>query len=249
MNVAHPSSPFDQIASSYDEMWTSTAIGHAQRAAVWRVLDSLFEPGDHVLDLGCGTGADARHLMASEVRVTAIDQSAEMARIAREKGVDARQLSIEDLAAVAGPFDGAFSNFGALNCVAEMSSAARELGRLIRPGSRLAICLMGRFCLWETAWYLYRGQPRKAFRRWLGSGEASLGLTVHYPSVREIVAAFRPDFALESWSGVGLAVPPSFVTGYSARAIERLSRIDDRVRRCPLLRAAADHRLFVFVRR
>ena len=241
--------PFDRIAESYDATWTSTAIGHAQRAAVWRVVDSQFKAADHVLDLGCGTGADAVHLMSSRVRVTAVDPSGAMVRRAIAKGVDARQLAIEDLSTLAGSYDGALSNFGALNCVENMASPACELARLIRPGGRLVVCLMGRFCLWETGHYLYRGELRKAFRRLRGHASTSFGLIVRYPSVRQVIAAFAPEFVLKRWSGVGICVPPSFIAGYSQRTIECLARIDSRVANWPPLRAISDHRLLVLIRR
>jgi len=94
---------FDNIASVYDELWTRSAAGLAQRAAVWRVADELFIPGDHVLDLGCGTGEDALRLEDRGVRVTAIDASAGMVSAARLRGVDAQQLAIEDIDGIHGP--------------------------------------------------------------------------------------------------------------------------------------------------
>ena len=71
---------------------------HRKREAVWREIDPLFRAGETVLDLGCGTGADAVHLMADGVQVYGTDASAEMVRIARRKGVDAYRFPIESLA-------------------------------------------------------------------------------------------------------------------------------------------------------
>ncbi len=42
---------FDRIARDYDDLWTRTGTGRLQREAVWRYIDRLFSPGDHVLDL------------------------------------------------------------------------------------------------------------------------------------------------------------------------------------------------------
>ncbi len=47
---------FDRIASRYDELWTCSPVGRLQREAVWRRLDKLFNDGNTLLDLGCGTG-------------------------------------------------------------------------------------------------------------------------------------------------------------------------------------------------
>src|SRR3954466_8681332 len=108
---------FDALAPRYDELWTQSTIGRLQRQAVWRRLDDLFQPGDTLLDLGCGTGADALHFMNRRMRVRGIDASREMVRIARSRGVDAARFPIEELAEMRGSFDGIISDFGALNCV------------------------------------------------------------------------------------------------------------------------------------
>src|SRR5213082_864666 len=101
---------FDALAPRYDELWTQSTIGQLQRQAVWRRLDGLSRPGDMLLDLGCGTGADALHFMNRRMRVRAIDASFEMVRIARSRGVDATRLSFEELGAMHGSYDGVISD-------------------------------------------------------------------------------------------------------------------------------------------
>ena len=137
---------FDQLASRYDAMWTDSPRGRAQRDAIWREIDALFERGDRVLDLGCGTGEDAAHLESKGVHVHAIDASREMVRMAQARGVRAELFRIEDLAQLDEPFDGAISNFGALNCVENLEAAGLQLARLIRPGGWLAISIMPPVC-------------------------------------------------------------------------------------------------------
>ena len=239
---------FDYLASQYDRLWTRSRVGHLQRKAVWRHIASLFKPGQAALDLGCGTGADALWLMQAGLRVHAIDASSEMVRIASDRGVDAQTLRIENCGLIEESFDVVLSNFGALNCVEELEALREPLGRLVRPGGHLAICVMGPFCAWETVWYLMRRQPVKAFRRWRKSVMSSLGIRVFYPSRRDLVAAFRPQFTLVSWYGIGLCVPPSYITGLSDGALQKLDAVDRRIADWPLLRGLSDHRLFVFVR-
>jgi SAM-dependent methyltransferase len=240
---------FDTLAGQYDALWSCSAIGREQRAAVWQWVDPLFHAGDRVLDLGCGTGVDAYHFMQRRVEVYGIDASQEMVRLARARGVDAHHLAIEALGDLKGPFDGAVANFGALNCVSNLESVALGLGRLIPIGGHVAICLAGRCCAWETAHYLLRRKIARAFRRWNPSGsEASLGVRVAYPTVRHLVRLFRPDFRLICWCGIGLCVPPSYVRGISDPMIARLAAADRRLAHRRLFRALADHRLLVFQR-
>src|SRR5215472_15180809 len=228
------SGAFDALAARYDELWTRSKIGRLQSLAVWRRLDALFRPGDTLLDLGCGTGEDAIHFMNSRIRVRAIDASAEMVRIACSRGVDATRLPIEELGRVAGSFDGVISNFGALNCVPQLDPLRGSLARLVRPGGYLAICLLGCFCLWETAWYLLRARPRTAFRRWARHAAASvLGIRVVFPSTGQIKRAFAPDFSLVDWSGVGISIPPSYITCLSEKLLNRLAVFDRRVSGAP----------------
>ncbi len=169
-------------------------------------------------------------------------------------------IGIEELSALrrAGVFDGAFSNFGAFNCVRDLRSAASDLGRLISPGGTLVLCFMGCFCLWETAWYLIQGKPAKAFRRFRGSQgiETSLGskdrFSLYYPSLAGLTAAFRDEFRLVSLRGIGVLTPPSFMEPWAKRnrrLVNKLARLDTRLGRWPVLRGTGDHRLAIFVRK
>jgi hypothetical protein len=183
------------------------------------------------------------------MHVHAIDSSSEMVRLARDRGVDATRLAIEELRGLKGAFDGAISNFGALNCIRRLDRIRDPLARLIRPGGYLAFCLMGRFCLWETAWHLLRTRPGRAFRRWRRHGVASsFGVQVYYPSVHQLQEALLPDFSLVQWSGVGVLIPPSYVTGLSNRLLTRLAGYERRVAHLPLFRTLSDHRLLILVR-
>lgn len=225
---------FERLAPRYDELWTDSAIGRAQRNAVWRAVDPLFRPGDRVLDIGCGTGEDAAHLVSRGVSVHAIDASPAMvARASAREGFSVEVRRAEDLDGLNGSFDGALSNFGALNCVEDLAAFAHSLAPRIRRGGRVAICVIGRFCAWEM---LY---PRKALRRLPGrSGD------VYYPTVRKLCGDFAPDFELRCWTGIGMLVPPSYVK-LPAQAVRMLARLD----RIAFLRSLADHRLLIFERK
>jgi SAM-dependent methyltransferase len=258
--------PFDSVAARYDEVFTTSQIGQAQRRSVWKDLKEAFVAGDRVLDLGCGTGEDACFLAERDVRVVACDSSSQMIIAAERKvsdrmvsgRVDLRLLALEQVAALQteGTFDGAFSNFGALNCVQDLDSLARNLASMLRPGAKLLLGLMGPCCLWEIVWHLTQGNPGKAFRRLRRDGvpgRLAEGATVrtHYPTVRHLVRIFAPEFHLKSWKGIGVLVPPSYVESWVNR-IPRLLQLSERadavLGNVPGLRKFGDHVLLKFER-
>jgi SAM-dependent methyltransferase len=259
--------PFDGLAAGYDESFSRGAIGQLLRQAVWRRLDAAFAPGERVIELGCGTGEDAVHLARRGVRVLATDASAAMLALARAKiesaglahAVELRRLAIEELAAeacgaapaLAAPFDGALSNFGGLNCVADLGGVAAALAACLRPGAVAALCVMGPLVPWEWAWFLGAGQPGRALRRLRGAAPWR-GLTIRYPSIGEMRRRFAPAFRLRRVAAVGALLPPTFAEPWAARhphLLRRLARWERRLEACPPLPWLADHYLLELERR
>jgi SAM-dependent methyltransferase len=241
--------PFDCIAGGYDARWTKSDAGRAQRETVWQVIEGLFQPGDEILDVGCGTGEDAVHLGRHGIHVSAIDASGEMVKLASARGVAATQLAVEELDRIHATYDGVLSDFGALNCIADVGAVAASLARLIRPRGYAVVCLLNRTCAWEMACFGLHLRGRSALRRLRRGGvESSLGLLVYYPSAREVRRAFQPAFELVQARGVGVFVPPSYVN-LPARAVRVAAQADALLGDRPLLRALGDHRLYVFRRR
>jgi len=260
--------PFDSVAPCYDDIFTSSKIGKAQRQSVWSELARTFHAGDRVLEIGCGTGVDACFLAERSVRVVACDSSPQMIAVATrrvcESGlqrlVQPILLRAEDIATLPadGLFDGAFSNFGAINCIEDedLKSLSRTLNERLKPGAKVLLCGLGPFCGWEIAWYLTRGQPRKAFRR-VRSGNTTRILSgtpvrVYYPTARSLERTFAPEFRLKSVKGVGILVPPSYLESW-ANCFPRLLRLaikaDSRVEGCAVLRELGDHILLELERR
>jgi SAM-dependent methyltransferase len=259
--------PFDALAARYDETFTSSKIGQAQRTAVWKGLAKTFNPGDLTLEIGCGTGVDACFLAGRAVRVIACDSSPQMIdvtmRRVQEKGlqklVTPLVLRAEDIASLPGTlpgtlpgkelFDGAFSNFGVLNCVGDLRRLALDLAALLKPGATALLCWMGPCCLWEMVWYLSRGQRGTAFRRLHRDGvTAKLAdgafVRVRYPSVKHLARAFAPEFRLKAVKGIGIAVPPSYVEPLAhrhPRLLKLCERADSVMGLVPGIRLLADH--------
>jgi ubiquinone/menaquinone biosynthesis C-methylase UbiE len=255
---------FDSIAEQYDDVFTRSLIGRAQRDAVWDVLRRTFKTGEHVLELNCGTGEDALFLSRMGVSVLACDASAGMIAVAARRvalvsgGAPVRLevLPTERIGELRddGPFDGVLSNFSGLNCVPDLAGVAKRLAAMVKAGGSLVFVLSTRFCLWESMWYLAQAEPARAARRWKGHVRSSLGgeaVDVHYPTMRDINRMFRPFFILQSQKGIGVTVPPSYIEGLARkhpRALDKLQAVDHVIANWPVCRSIGDHVLLVLKR-
>jgi SAM-dependent methyltransferase len=134
------------------------------------------------------------HLMSRGVEVFGVDSAPGMVDIARTRGVDAKTMAIEELGSLEDMFDGAISNFGALNCVADLGKLSKTLARLVRPQGKLALSVMSRYC-WRTDW-------RHLPQRWSGQARWR-GIDVYYRSARSIAGAFAPHFDWQRRVSIG----------------------------------------------
>jgi SAM-dependent methyltransferase len=94
------------------------------------------QPGERILDVGCGEGTLTKKILERGPTVLGVDNSAEMVAAARAKGIDALLLAAEDMQFFA-EFDAAFSN-ATLHWVLDKEQAARAIFRALKPGCRFA---------------------------------------------------------------------------------------------------------------
>lgn len=190
--------------------------------------------GSRVLDLGCGTGRAAIPLAARGDRVTGVDLSQEMLRIAAAKHdaaglrIDLALANIVELDAVCDErFDGALCLFSTLGMVAGRDARRRVVGnafRVLRPGGVFVLHVHNRWHHLRTA----------AGRRWLAgdvvrsllnrndagdfamphSAEGHAGWTMHLFTRREVVRLVRSaGFVVVEALPVGLTAttrPPAY---------------------------------------
>lgn len=74
---------FDTVAHEYDAEFTDQLLGRWLRECVWK--QTPFTAPMHILELGCGTGEDARHFAGMGISVLATDASGEMIAVAQAK--------------------------------------------------------------------------------------------------------------------------------------------------------------------
>jgi SAM-dependent methyltransferase len=215
------------------------------------LLDRL-PPGvpARVVDLGCGPGADAA-ILAPFAQVVGLDASPRMVTRARARGVDARVVDLGDPVALRGAlttpadsagWDGALSNFGALNCLADLRPLAAVLAATLPRRAPLVVVVMGRRCPAEDLALLRLGRrPRRRDGR-VTVGEGAV--PVRYLDARTVAAELAPSFRLEHHEALGLLDPPPDLGGVYAWT----TRLEPRIAALPWLRDLGDHHLLVFRR-
>lgn len=234
--------PFDAAAPTYDADFTQHPLGVWLRALVREYVP--FQAGQHVLELGCGTGEDALWLAGHGVRVLATDAAPAMLAITSRKAaglpVETHHYDMNADAAAPTPpdaaYDGVFSNFGAVNCVEDRARLARQLADCVKPGGAVVLVVMGRWCAWEIGWHMTHLQPGVALRRLRRAGQAAhVGdgqtVTVWYISPGELKREFAPYFQHERTVGIGALLPPSYLAHLverHPRTFARLARWDAR---------------------
>lgn len=96
------------------------------------------QPGERILDLGCGTGDLASQLASAGAEVTGLDSSPDMIAAARAKYPGIRfEVADGQSFAVSAPYDAVFSN-AALHWMKDAEGAAASIWRALRPGGRFA---------------------------------------------------------------------------------------------------------------
>jgi len=258
---------FDVLAGNYDAAFTDSLIGQAQRRISYKWLQPVLsqKTGMQLLEINCGTGTDACWMAQQEHAVTATDASPAMIDKANQKAAithvpnqpvfqtcafDALQATFKGV-----QFDGIVSNFAGLNCVSpdDMRVVAKQFHQLLRPGGFLAVVLFGKYCLWETMYYLLKAQPRQAFRRWSNQEvlvplSATIQQPVYYYSIKKFAQLIQPLQLIEK-RPVGLCIPPSWMEAYMQQHrhfFQLLVKGEEKTGGVPFTAGLADHAFLLF---
>ncbi|MFJ1767571.1 class I SAM-dependent methyltransferase [Amycolatopsis sp. NPDC088138] len=104
-------------------------------ALVERILAA--SPGRDVLDVGCGTGIEARQFQAAGCEVLGVDPDARMAGFARETGVDVEVATFEDWDPAGRTFDAVVA--GQAWHWVDPARGPAKAAEVLRPGGLLAV--------------------------------------------------------------------------------------------------------------
>jgi ubiquinone/menaquinone biosynthesis C-methylase UbiE len=109
------------------------AFVHGLAGEVLQWLDA--QPGEYILDLGCGDGQLTQRIADTGAHVLGVDASQQMLAAARERGIEAEQANAEALPFPDATFHAVFSN-AALHWVRDQDAMMAEVRRVLKPCGR-----------------------------------------------------------------------------------------------------------------
>ena len=119
----------------------NAALYEARHSFVWSYGADLLpllapQPGERILDLGCGTGQLTAQIAEAGASVVGVDRSADMIGQARQN-YPAIEFKLAEAASfsVPGPFDAVFSN-AVLHWIKDPEPVIANVARHLRPGGR-----------------------------------------------------------------------------------------------------------------
>lgn len=253
---------FDKAALNYDLQFTYSVIGMKLRHRVWQYLDGVMRDAEqlNILELNCGTGEDAIHFAKQGHRIRALDVSGEMIAEAEKKmnalgiplNIQFDQLDMKNLDQLeaSGSIDLVFSNFGGLNCLhhADMKAISGSIAQTLRGGGRFIAVVMGKFCLWETGYFLAKAKWANLFRR--NTNEKVVvfvdgsPVDTWYYSPDDFTRANKQHFRKIHIKPLGLFLPPPYLENFFGRhpqALRMLERLEDIFCGIPIAAYFSDH--------
>ncbi|MCB9136317.1 MAG: class I SAM-dependent methyltransferase [Anaerolineales bacterium] len=251
---------YDAISSAYD---VSVSPNAWMRNFLWEKYLDCFLPGDHILDIACGTGIDALHLARNQICVTGIDHSFGMLTQLAQKGItESKHIHVNTIVAdfshLPFPkqpfFDGAISSFAGLNTATNLASFVEGISALLKPGGHLFIHMLNRFCVWEWLALLAHGRWQEAVKypTRLTFTVSIAGIDVpHYlysPS-ETYYQYFVQDFELFKSYGLGSLRPHTHIRYIPFWLVRYLEHWEKRVNTLPILRDWGDFFLLHLVKR
>ncbi|KAA3647807.1 MAG: class I SAM-dependent methyltransferase [Chloroflexi bacterium] len=235
---------FSRKALVYDDFGVDHENLTRMRQTVYAQVQSFLEPGDHILELNAGTGADAVHFAKKGFQVHATDISPGMVKQIGSKiqamGLNpllsVEQLSFTELHQVSkGPFQHIYSNFGGLNCISDLREVTKHIPKLLQPGKLLTWVIMPRVTPWDWRAALkgdWRTTTRRLQKDGIRANVEGVEFQTYYFSPKDVMQALGPGFEVVKLQGLSTCAPPADNDGFAKRhpkLYRMLVRIDETI--------------------
>lgn len=222
------SQAFSNQSVHFDHIYTSNAISEWMRSRARNEVMRFIQPGQHMLELNCGTGMDTIWFAQRCIRILATDNAPGMLARLEEKTkdnhleamIEARKCSFNNLEELQGSsFDYIFSNFGGLNCTGTLNETLSHFQRLLKPGGYCTLVVMPKVCPWEWL-MLFKGYFRTAFRRFRKHTDAHIEgvhFRCYYYNPGYVQKALGEPFETISLKGMAFFMPPPFIENFKEK--------------------------------
>jgi anaerobic magnesium-protoporphyrin IX monomethyl ester cyclase len=247
---------FSAQAPTFDDYERSNPILQWMRRQVHRQMEEYIDPGESILDISAGTGIDAIHFAQNGHPVYAVDIASGMIAELQKK-VQALDLShvvqtrtcsftnLESLHSI--KFHHVISNFGGLNCVADLQPLAEQLKQLLYPGGTVTLIIMPSLCPWEVL-HILKGNYSLASRRFRRNGTIAHieghHFVTYYHSPAKVIKSFGKQFKVLNLRGLASLSPPPYMDTFPKRfprSYKFLSTLDESIALYPPFNRWADH--------
>lgn len=233
---------FDSASEEYDFTIGGNFINRWIRDRSIRELLSVATPEDVLLEIGCGTGAEAIEVSKRTRGIVATDISGDMVSLLRRKiearklqgRIQAQQLGALDVAKAGQWLPGgktrvAYSLNGALNCEPGIERFPAELSRVLEERGFFVCSIRNSLCLSEAVLHgavlqFDRMAPRK--RQPIMVSVGGMDIPSYYYRPKVFASYFSPFFRVKRMVGLPAILPPAYLSDLYFRARGLLSFVE-----------------------
>lgn len=230
---------FDSASEEYDFTIRNNFINTWIRERSISVLLQYARPDDTLLEIGCGTGAEAIQVAKHVTGVVATDISPEMISLLQRKvesrglgrkvaamQVGAAQIARTSASLPSGRTRLAYSFNGALNCEPAIAEFPGELAKVVDEGGFFICSIRNTLCISEVlahaaALQWSRMAPRKKQPVMVSVG--GMDIPAYYYSPDRFASFFSSRFRLRKMLGLPAILPPAYLSDIYFRARSLLS--------------------------
>jgi SAM-dependent methyltransferase len=221
---------FDSASEEYDFTINNNYINTWIRKRSIRELLRFAKPEDTLLEVGCGTGAEALEISRHVSKIIATDISESMIQLVTKK-VEAKHLAnrifplrvrASEISKVSELLNGervgaAYSFNGALNCEPDMEKFVLGLSSVLAHGGYFICSVRNPLCLGEAISHAAVLQfdkmaPRKKQPVMVSVGGMDIPAFYYTPST--FVKFFSSKFKLKRLIGLPVVLPPAYLSDY-----------------------------------